>query len=319
MDREHHSSAVIGGEVQHLSVSSIERADIRAGGCLRKWWYRYVAHIQDVVSKSQSAGIALHAELADYLRTGNKMLSALAMRGLFMVPEPGADLLVEQSIGSSYLFAAGIPLKGYIDCAHDRGTNKGGQDIEAANDPTGTVEVIDWKWKRDGAKEEFFIQPNELHRNTQMAGYGIFISKAFPSTSYVRLSHGYFPATRGLPRKVTKLHVLDDCARTWEYVDSVGRTVRDVAREIDPEHVPGNRFSCDKYGGCQHRPYCSAYKAGIAATSTASLFGDAMSKEITMGLMNTLPLELRQQVTQPQQPQQPQQDMRQQLAQEEAQ
>lgn len=290
---EYLGSAVADGVVRYLSVSSLEKFDPRSGGCNLKWWYRYVGKIKDGPdSAAISSGHALHAELATYLRTGIPMLSSLAMSGLHMVPEPGPDLLIEQSIGTPshpFVTADSVPLIGFIDCAHDRGTNKGADDVTDTQDPPNTIELIDWKWKGDGGKAEYFMQPGEMIRSIQMSGYGVFASKAFPSTEHVRLSHGYFPAKRGKPRKVTKLHVVEDALRSWEYVDGLARAVKHVAQETSPERVDGNPHSCGKYGGCPHREICPVYKRNTVGSTSAMLFGETLAKDIKMGLMQNLP------------------------------
>lgn len=310
--------------INYFSVSALEKADPRSGGCMRKWYLRYVVGIKEAQSASMAAGTAMHAEIADYLTTGSKHLSALVLSGLHILPEPNdpqaPDLLIEQSIGSPaapFVYAGGIPLKGFIDCTHDRETNRGDATLETTGiDPPGTVEVIDWKWKRDGAKLEYFMQPAELIKSIQMSGYGVFISKAFPSKSYVRLSHGYFPSTRGKPRKVTRLHVIDDAVRSWEYVDGLARAVIDVAKETDLNRVPGNVHACSKYGGCPYRgDPCQMH----TQTSTAMLFGESMATELkedfNMGLLSNLPPALAPVQT----PQATAVDLRLQLAHEEAQ
>ena len=294
------SHAVVGGVPQFLSVSALERFDPRSGGCPRKWWYRYVAGLKEPDSASKSSGTALHAEIAAYLRTGVPALSSLAMSGLHLIPEPGPDLLVEQSIGgvaAPILTANRIPLVGFIDCAHDRGTNKGGEDVADTRDAPGTVEVIDWKWKRDGSRAEYYIHPLELVKSIQMSGYGEFVRRAFPHVTHVRLSHCYFPATRGRPRKVTRLHVVDDCARSWEYVEGLARSLRHVAAETSADRVDANTNACGAYGGCPYRG--NPCTAGQQHTM-AGLFGETAAKDLQVGLLQNLPPVLQQPAQLPQ-------------------
>lgn len=288
MDGERHISAVDNGVVNFFSVSALEKADTRNAGCMRAYYYRYVLRIKQPETLSTAAGGALHAELADHLRTGSRHLSALALSGLFMVPDPGPDLLVEADI-DNVITAAGVPLIGQLDCAHSRGTNKGGNDITEIYDPPNTVEIIDWKWKGDGAKTEFQLQPNELAHSIQMSGYAIYAHKIFPQAQNVRMSHGLFFATRGRPRKVTKLQTFDQPLRTWEYVESLGRSIQHAVRETNVDKVDANIHGCGKFGGCFYRDRCSAYKKAFADQSTATLFGETLSKEISMGLQMNPP------------------------------
>lgn len=298
--REYLGRAVENGTIKFFSVSALEKADVRESGCVRKYHYRYVVGIKDLDDEKASvkSGKALHTEIKTYLRTGVRALSALALRGLHFIPDPGPDLLVEQTIGSPrtpFVTAAGVPLIGFIDCAHDRGTNKGTEDIREAFDPPGTVEVIDWKWKGDGKKLEYFKQPPELIKTIQMSGYGVFISKAFPRTPWLRLSHGYFPVKGRQPFKSSKLHVIDDAVRSWEYTEGLARVLKDVAQERNPDRVPANPMACGKYGGCQYRDKCTAYQQ----TSTAMLFGETQSQELSMSLIQTLPSVLQPQAAAP--------------------
>lgn len=285
-------AAVVDGEVRFFSPSSLEKGDPRAGGCNLKWWFRYIRRIKEADTDSKDSGRKLHDELARYERTGDRSLSALAMSGLHMVPT-GPDLLVEVPIhtvttdksalgGSriaSLLYADGVPVIGYVDHVNRRGLNMGAEDISDTNDPPGTVEIIDWKWKGNGAKAEYFLTRDQLVLDTQLSGYGLGIGRYFGAT-HVRLGHGYFPATRGRPRKVTKLHVLQDCANNWKYVDGLARHLRGIARESNPERIEGNKNACESYGGCPYRDQCPTYKTA----SSADVFGATASQEIKMGL-----------------------------------
>lgn len=331
---EYYGHAVANGEVNFFSVSSLERGDIRSGGCLLKYHKRYVQGLKDVESKSKSAGTALHTELENYYKAGPNapiMLSATAMKALPYLPERGVDILSEAKLSSPkspHLYAAGVPLIVKVDLIHDRGTNKGGDDIESTIDPAGTVEVLDFKWKKDGSRTEFLLQPAELVSTIQMSGYGVCIGNVWPDREHVRLSHLYVPATRGNAKKVTRLHVIDDCRRNWEYVESVARTLIDVAKETNERHVPGNRHACDKYGGCDHRANCYAYARNTEQYTTSLLFGQSTATELkdSMSLLTTLPTDLvtnvstaQPQTTQPSVAQMmaPQPDLRAQLASEE--
>jgi hypothetical protein len=279
-------AAVVDGDVRFFSPTSLDRGDPRAGGCPLKWWFRYVRRIKEADTDSKNEGRKLHDELARYQRTGDRSLSALAMSGLHMVPT-GPDLIVEQPIHKvapggkieSLLHADGVPVIGFVDHMNRRAVNMGGEDISDTNDPPGTVEIIDWKWKRDGSRSEYFLTPDQLVRDTQLSGYGLGIGRYFDAT-HVRLGHGYFPSTRGRPRKVTKLHVLQDCADNWKYVEGLARHLRCLARESNPERIEGNKAACGSYGGCPYRDQCPTYKHD----SLSGLFGETASQEISMGI-----------------------------------
>lgn len=278
-------AAVVDGDIRFFSPTSLDRGDPRAGGCGLKWWFRYVRRVKEPDTWNKDAGRKLHEELARYERTGDRSLSALAMSGLHMVPT-GPDLIVEEPIHKvtdshieSLLHADGVPVIGFVDHANRRAVNMGGDDITDTQDPPGTVEIIDWKWKSNGAKAEYFVSRDQLILSTQLSGYGLGIGGFF-NASHVRLSLGYFPASRGKPRKVTKLHVLQDCADNWKYVDGLARHLRYLAKESNPERIEGNKSACESYGGCPYRDQCPTYKQG----SSASIFGETASQEIRMGI-----------------------------------
>jgi len=278
-------AAVVDGDVRFFSPTSLEMGDPRTGGCALKWWFRYVRRIKGPDTDYLDAGRKLHDELARYQRTGDRSLSALAMSGLHMVPT-GPDLQVEFPLHRvsgkdifSLLHADGVPVVAFVDHMNRRGVNMGADDITDTHDPPGTVEIIDWKWKRDGSKSEYYLARDQLITNTQLCGYGLAIGRYF-NAPHVRIGHGYFPSMRGKPRKVTKLHVLQDYADNWKYVDGLARNLRCVAQESNPERIEGNRNACESYGGCPYRDQCPTFKS----TSSADIFGTTASKEINMAL-----------------------------------
>lgn len=317
-----HVPTVSNGVLNHISATVLEKGDARSGGCMRALWYHKVARVPEVMANPVAIanGKALDAELTSYMRTGIKHLSALALSGLHIVPDPGPDLLLQHSI-NGYLTCAGVPFNGTLDCSHTRGVNKGGTDILEMYDPPGTVEIIDWKFKSKAPSATyagFVLEPGELIQSIQMSSYGMWARTAYPDATHVRLSHGVFFGVGAKPRKVTKLHVIDDVVSSWEYTEALARTFKDVVRETDADRVDANIHACGKYGGCQHKQYCSAFKVAYADQTSAALFGETLAKEIgaSMGLMSTIPGMQPQQVVVSQQPQVTI-DLRQQLADEE--
>lgn len=280
--------AVVNGELQYLSVSQLEKFDGRSmTGCNRKWWYRYVAGMPEPTSKSMQYGIDFHKEIETYLRTGVKALSPLALRTLHLLPKPSKNLWLEQPIHTihngkviSVLTAAGVPFMGQMDIVNREGTNQGTSDIAEAFDPPGTVEVIDLKWKGNATwrGESTFKKPDELIKTIQMAGYGEFVRRSFSTARHVRLSHVYAPVKGGVPTKVTRLHVVEDCAKAWEYAEALAGSVKDVARETDVERVPVNLQACGAYGGC---PYLGTCSKNVGAKNMG-LLDDLKAEEKTL-------------------------------------
>ncbi len=352
--RDYLGKTVVGGVLKFASVSSVKLFDRKTkAGCPRKWHKRYVQGIREEetenMRKAKDAGIALDKEMKHYLLTGEKNLSPLALSGLHIVDLPGPGLSVDIKINTveyfqngqpfaplpelpngeqakypkdvqvvirSALSAGGIPFVGELDIAQSRGYYRD-NDGEHQQDPPNTIEVSDLKFKsvakdRDG--NSTLMRETDLVRDIQMAGYGEWVARVRPSTERVRLSHLYFPKRGGSPTKVTRLHVIDDARRTWEYVDNVVRSMVDVAKETDWERVPGadRATSCDAYGGCSFRETCSAYQQTSLDNLYSKIAADHL-QEKTMGLIATTQPQLLNQANTHSPP-----PMQQQLAQEEA-
>ncbi len=257
-----YGSAVVDGVPQYFSPSALMTADPDSeSGCLRKWWFTYIAKIKEPPTKAQAEGIALHSSIEDYLLNGKKEeLSQLALPGLPIIPEPGPDLKVEWDIAGGALETAplrvrGVPIAGYIDLVHQRGTNKGGSDISDTRDPVGTVEVIDWK---TSGNPKYIKSPKEMASTLQMTAYGKWATTVWPDTEWVRLSHGYF-ITKGknTPKKVSLRVHRDQIDQRWKHIDKLAGYLIDVAKETNPDKVPGNARACEAYRGCFHRDHCS--------------------------------------------------------------
>lgn len=367
--REYTGSTVRNGELRFVSVSGVKLFDVNTkGGCARRWAYEKVFHFKadkDQNKEAKDAGTALDKEVKHYLATGDKSLSSLALRGLHILEEPGPDLGLDIAINTvehwyngqriaslpegqhdhypkgtehvikSALTAAGVPFVGELDGAHARGHWRD-EDGEYHDDPPGTVEVFDIKRKgntKDRNGNSILMLPSDLIRDIQMAGYGEWMYRVRPETTHVRVSLCVFPekdgSKIGTPRKITKLHVLEDYHRTWARVESIVREMRDVARVTDINHVPGAHSidTCNAYSGCPHREYCTAYrsnsldkvygKIGEDHANNAPGWGvpqPQLQETAPMGLMANNPQIMQQTVQQ-----QPQPDMRAALAAEEAQ
>lgn len=299
--------AVVDGRLRFLSVSALEKADTRSQGCQRRWYYRYVeGRIEDEGDKPWFAkGRAFHKDAEHFLKTGEKNVSPLLLKGTWFMPPPGSPLLLEHQfhtitdgVISSPLSSGGVPVVGFIDCVHDHGINYGEDSDDGETDPDGTIEVIDWKWKgsaTDRHGNSTLKRPEELIRTIQMSGYGELFHRT-TKANFIRLSHGYFPERGSLPVKVTKLHTVEEIATSWKYTDDLGRQLFDLAVETDVEKVPANANACDAYGGCAMREFCTGYRK----TSLDSLFAKvANDLKEDMGLLSTL--DIKEQVLQEEQ------------------
>lgn len=351
-----YGKSIIDGVLQYASVSAVKMYDPHTkGGCPRRWGFTKIGGKHEEESqasfKAKQKGLKLDAELKNFLRTGEKNLSPLALKGLHLLELPGPGLCVDLKIHSithfvngaqvptlpegqrypeghtvriqSQLTAAGVPFVGELDFAHDRGHYRDDEGLYH-DDPPDTVEVADIKFKsnaKDRNGNSTLLLPTELYRDIQMAGYGEWVARVRYGTKNVRLSHLNYIEKGGQPTKVTRLHVIDDCRRTWQYVESVVADMKGAARETDVEKIPGNTASCDSFGGCPHREYCTAYRRNSLDIVYGKVATDFVQGAMPVGLLSNNPQILQPQpvaVAAPAQaPAQPQPDMRAQLAAEE--
>lgn len=279
-----HGKAVVDRQVKFLSASSLQKGDASTStGCLRAWHYQYIGGIKEPQSDAMREGIEIHEEIEKYLKTGQRgHLSNRVISGMHMIPDPGDDLFVEHSMvpenekGVEDLRLAPIrivdtPILGKIDVMHARGINKGGDDVEATRDPDGTVEVIDWKTTSNISNAK---AASELVDTIQMSLYGKYVFAVAPDAKLVRLSHGVFPK-RGQPRKVTALVDQEAIERSWKRTYAVGVSIRDAAREANPDLVDANTRACRAYGrDCPAMSVCRA----VQHNSLASLVGSAADR-----------------------------------------
>lgn len=280
--------SIVDGKVRYWSASLLQSADATTGeGCLRKMWYERILGKRGPETKAQGIGKDVHSQIEVYEKTGVDALGTLAARGKHMIPEPGPDLMVEwdivvhpdvEMVARDYemegrqdkadkirasvrledapLKLLDIPVFGYIDLAHFRGTNQGASEFEDAVDPPNTGEVLDWKTTKD---TRYIKSKLEVSRTVQMTLYSKWLLAVRPTLEHVRLSHGYF-VTQGsaAPRKVSMRVLPETIHNQWEHVERVGRSILDVVGIAKADDVPANRDACGAYGGCPHKSYCSA-------------------------------------------------------------
>ncbi len=271
-------------EIRYLSSSTLMSSDPgTTEGCLRKFHYEKVMGLKPPQTPQQAAGVELHAQNELYLDTGDKSgFGPLALAGQFMLPKPKTEdprILIEHDIAggdleTAPLRARGIPIVGYIDLIHWQDTGE-----ENRVDPTGTVEVLDWKTSSD---PKWIKTPKEMASTLQMTTYGkwaVEVKKA----EWVRLSHGYyFTKGRHAPRKVSLRVHRDEINERWEYVEKLAGSLVDVVKETNPDNVPANTRACGAYRGCPHASYCSAAQHN----SIAAFVGDDLAR-IAMGIQPT--------------------------------
>jgi len=297
--RYRYGERIVDGELRYESPSGLDLADTRNdGGCLRKWFYRYVMRIREPDTAAKDLGTKSHAQIEHYLKTGEDVLGPIPRRGLHMIPEPGPDLIIEWAVAppgpswkpgelvdprGSYVHIEGVPIIGYLDLAHGRGVNKGADDITDTHDPAGTIEVLDHKFTRDPGK--WAKTHDQVAKATPMLIYGRGVANACAVTpEHVRLSHCYYGTEKREAFKRSRRVALPVIDERLVGVAAVMRAVKDAARETDPVKVPGNTRACSAFKGCIHLPYCSAGQRG----SLERLFGPAPKEDPSMSVLDIM-------------------------------
>jgi hypothetical protein len=299
-----YGSAIVDGAPRFSSASSLTTFDPNSfGGCNRKWYIEKVLKQKQEETEAMRKGTnLLHKPIENYYETGIESFPPLALAVRRYLYERGPDLLIEAEIGVPIgapkpteqnpmtdaqlavapVRAGDIPIVGRMDLVQARGYFIDENGELRAEPRANTVEINDWKSTSD---EGYAKTTEQLRAAVQMITYGEAAIKDDPNIENVRLSHTY-SLTRGAARgfKRTALVPAEEIVRRWEYVDGLGRQMRDVAAEANIEKVPGNKKSCNAYGrnGCPFKhpqanggpPLCSIGRFN----SLTSLFGEAGSK-----------------------------------------
>lgn len=277
--RENLGKPVVDGQIRYFSPSSLALADHEQfGGCLRRYWFKYVQGKKEPEGKAQELGTRVHAEIENFLKTGQNALSRHALAGAqFVAPFVRQSVLIEHSINDGLLTAAGVSVIGYIDLVNGSGYYV---------DPLGqlreeqAIEVKDWKTTSDF---KYAKSGADLLKTIQMPAYAEWAFRKYGGDR-VRLSHVYFCTKKPGSMKSTIVTSRERNAARWTEVEGVARLALDIVKETDVNKVPANRSSCDAYGGCPHRTYCPA-----AFKSMDEVFGK-ISKTVgeNMGLLDGL-------------------------------
>ncbi len=198
----------------------------------------------------------MHAELEHYLKTGERTMSQTALAGLWLLPEPGPDLRVEESmlrvandLSTAVLYIDGIPVAGHRDVVNPRGVYVDPEGNLQA-DRAGSIEVIDHKstksfeWCKTGPK---------LRETVQMVVYGAHALLEYPDAPGVRLSHIYY-RTEGKPEacKTTVWCSREEIARRMESITLVVRSACSSVRvpKDQSNKVEANERACSQFRGC---------------------------------------------------------------------
>lgn len=288
--------AVVDGAPRYFSPSSLTIADTdQYGGCFRRWFYKYVLGLKEPFTAAQKRGVEVHGQIDHYLRTGEKLLGTIALAGAHFIPKPDPSLMVEftmvetERVGEvdhiigAPLTAAGVPVVGYGDLLIRGASHYIDAEGELRPNMPGTVEPIDWKTTSslDNAKTGA-----ALLETVQMPAYGEWAAR-IAHADHVRLSHVYF-STAAKPRAIKRTAAFprEVIARRWEQIEGVARSCVDLARETNPDAVPGNQNACGAWRGCPRADICTIKKS----LTLDMLLGPTLSKELDMSLTGKLAL-----------------------------
>lgn len=96
--------AVLNHDLRYVSASQITSFDpSQYGGCNRRWYFEKVLGFKSPDTKATSMGREAHAQIENYLKTGEPTLGMLVRSGMHFIPEPGPGLLVEHPFGDADL------------------------------------------------------------------------------------------------------------------------------------------------------------------------------------------------------------------------
>lgn len=224
------------GRINRLSVSQVEKFDPVSSvwGCNRRWWFRYVARLEEPQTVSQAEGIRLHEQIEHYLKTGQDVLGPLACSGRSFIPAPGSGLLVEHEIPEGTLKALGIPFAGRIDVVNLR-------DLRQTEDGTeGEIELVDWKTT---SNLKYAKTEEQLRSSVQMSGYAKWGMDTYKTES-ARLTHGVFQTKSTGSRRISCTVDYETVTYNWRRVEGVVGEMVGVAKEVDVSKIPANTSAC---------------------------------------------------------------------------
>lgn len=241
-------------ELRYTSVSALSKGNPdEYGGCLRRWYFRYVQRLPEPQTTSQARGERADEQLNFYLSTGQDVLGPNLRVGRHLLPAPGPDLVVQAPLGA--VRADGVPLIGNIDWVNPRGTYVSPEGT-LLDDPPDTMEAGDNKTTSDlvYAKTE-----EQVANSTQMIGYAEELSIRMPNLKYVRLSHVTFQF--GKSKDAVKRTVLIPIAtvkKRWEEKGhQVIKRLRGIAKVESYKDVPMNDKACNSFNkACPHIHNC---------------------------------------------------------------
>ena len=221
--------------------------------CNRLWWFQSVLGLETPQRASAALGSEVHAHLERYLDDGtlppDTASGKIARAGLSLLPEPGSVFTEVKIKDDDHNWPrpeiAGIPVNGFVDVLGLSGS------VPLVLDHKTTSDL---KYAKDEA---------QLRRDPQMVIYGRFALEAATSmgADVDRVDAGHVVyLTKGAPlaRKTVVSLTRQHIEAEWPALEADVRAMKDTAKIATPDAVPGNRESCNNYGGCHFRDRCRA-------------------------------------------------------------
>ncbi len=288
-------------ELIYTSVSAMRKFNHdEYGGCMTRWYYRYVEGRKEEQTLAQKAGVDGHTQNEHYLPTGEDVLGPIAAAGKHLLPPPGKDLLVEWGLNNkprppdadvevkpalfgpdgnliraavtekqqvnffppeeSLVRADGLPLIGFIDYINPRGWFMTPEGVWTQDLPN-TAEAGDHKFIAD--VEKYAEPAAKLVTSTQMVGYGKFLIARDPRLERARLSHNSVQTKNARKAvKTTALMSVAEIEAAWQLKGhDVVKRMRVIAHARRAEDVPGNTESCEAYRkNCDFQSVCPHFQ-----------------------------------------------------------
>ncbi len=255
--------AIQDGVVRWVSQSLLNVADHdTVGGCLRKIYFERVMGFRQPASKSADRGVALHAEIEFYMRTGQDVLSPFTRAAKWAIPTLTTDIEVEKpiiegaggQITKVHLTADGVPVAGHVD-VYNFSSEYITPEAEFAPLAEDEFEVKDWKTVGDWKHMKTAQQVADSLQGTIYAKAG-FVFR--PTKTKVRFSNVFIHREKPEARMVTTTRTRDQVDERFQHVEDVTRKLKLAVIQPWVESVEANTKACQAYGiRCPHLARCS--------------------------------------------------------------